>query len=323
MKRKTLLLINSSQVLLDLTRKILERAGYSVRCAVGSTVAKELLMDYTPDGIILENDLPDGSGLDYCRELRKECAVPIMFLSKSKDDQQPAMQAGANYFLKKPFDYEVMKDQLNLMLNDDTIVSTFASDDETAEDYPEQSPPIGPAQAAEVIRRRRAPGVKRGILAIASVICIAVVLAGFVLINKWLSNPADYYRILDDQTPLAEFPLQGIDGNAKKFTGEAKVIVIPVVNDVTILAGAKEAKIHLLNPADNACYLAFKIVIEGSEDVLYSSNLIEPGMYLEEITLSRGLARGEYRATMEIRAYSLEDIIETNNFSVKFHIKVN
>ena len=47
MQKRSILLINSSQVLMDITKKILERAGYSVRCAVGLAVARELLADFT------------------------------------------------------------------------------------------------------------------------------------------------------------------------------------------------------------------------------------------------------------------------------------
>ena len=114
--RKTILLIDSSQVLMNITKRILEREGYSVRCAVGYAGAKELLMDYMPNGIIIGKELPDGNGLDYCREIQNINNVPIMLLSNNKDDELPALQAGAADFLKKPFDYEIMKARVKVMM---------------------------------------------------------------------------------------------------------------------------------------------------------------------------------------------------------------
>ena len=117
MQKKTLLIIDNSQVLMDLTKRILERIDYSVRCAYGIAGAHELLMDYTPDGIMLEKDLPDGCGFEFCRELRKARDIPIMCFSGSKEDEAQAKSAGANDFLKKPFDFEIMKIRLNAMMD--------------------------------------------------------------------------------------------------------------------------------------------------------------------------------------------------------------
>lgn len=116
MPEKKLLLINNSHVLMEITKKILEREGYTVRCASGLAGAREQLIDFTPDGIVTESELPDGNGLCFCRELRSEIDVPIMLLSNIREDELPALQAGANDFLKKPFDYEILKARINVML---------------------------------------------------------------------------------------------------------------------------------------------------------------------------------------------------------------
>jgi DNA-binding response OmpR family regulator len=49
---------------MDTVRRIPERAGYSVRLAAGIAGARERFDDFTPDGVILENELPDGDGLE-------------------------------------------------------------------------------------------------------------------------------------------------------------------------------------------------------------------------------------------------------------------
>ena len=114
---KSILLVNGSEVLMSITQKILVRAGYSVKCALGISGALEQLVDYSPDMIIIGDDLPDGSGLELCDRLRKESPVPIMFTSGSKEDELPALRAGASDFLKRPFDYEVFKARISVLLN--------------------------------------------------------------------------------------------------------------------------------------------------------------------------------------------------------------
>jgi DNA-binding response OmpR family regulator len=101
---------------MEMVRRILERAGYSVRLAVGIAGAREWFDDFTPDGVILENELPDGNGLGLLRELRKKNNVPVLFMSGDREDELPSLKAGANDFLKKPCDYGVMIARLDIML---------------------------------------------------------------------------------------------------------------------------------------------------------------------------------------------------------------
>ena len=126
---RTLLTIGDSQALMEKTKKILERSGYSVRSAVDIAEARKQLMDYIPDGVILENELSDGNGIEFCRELRETSDVPVMFLSGCKDDELTALQVGADDFLKKPFDYDVLKARLKIMLNVKTYLSVPKSED--------------------------------------------------------------------------------------------------------------------------------------------------------------------------------------------------
>ena len=102
---------------MDLTKKILERSGYAVRCVCGFSEARRQLMDLSPDGIILEGELSDGSGMGLCRELNARNGAQIMFISDCKDDELYALQAGASDYLKRPFDYELMKARIGIMLS--------------------------------------------------------------------------------------------------------------------------------------------------------------------------------------------------------------
>ncbi|MCL2159339.1 MAG: response regulator, partial [Oscillospiraceae bacterium] len=114
--KKTVLLINNSQVFMDLTKRVLERAGYAVRCAAGDSEAHEQMEEFVPDAIILDSDLPEG--FECFQSPIMETPVPMMILSSDKNCELQALQSGAVDFMKKPFDFEIMKARLALMLKE-------------------------------------------------------------------------------------------------------------------------------------------------------------------------------------------------------------
>jgi DNA-binding response OmpR family regulator len=98
-------------------KRILEREGYRVRCADSLACARAMYTELRPDGIILGKEAKDGSGLDYCRELRGISDLPIMFCSGDRADELAAFRCGASDFLKMPYDYDVLKARIYVMLS--------------------------------------------------------------------------------------------------------------------------------------------------------------------------------------------------------------
>ena len=83
----------------------LRGAGYEVTTA---TTAAEALTEAAlrvPDAIILDLVLPDGSGIDVCRELRTWTAAPIIVVSAvgQESEKVAALDAGADDYVTKPF----------------------------------------------------------------------------------------------------------------------------------------------------------------------------------------------------------------------------
>jgi len=71
--------------------------------------ARELTRHNYYDLFILDNWLPGGSGIDFCRLLREDGAVvPILFYSAAAHDHSraDAMEAGATDYLVKPNDWD-------------------------------------------------------------------------------------------------------------------------------------------------------------------------------------------------------------------------
>jgi two-component system KDP operon response regulator KdpE len=71
-----------------------------------------------PDAVILDLVLPDGSGIDVCRELRTWTRVPIVILSAVGDESEKvaALDAGADDYVTKPFGGEELLARLRAVL---------------------------------------------------------------------------------------------------------------------------------------------------------------------------------------------------------------
>jgi two-component system, OmpR family, KDP operon response regulator KdpE len=92
------------QILRALTTN-LRGAGYEVARAATAEEALAAAATRPPDAVVLDLVLPDGSGVDVCRELRTWSSVPIVILSAIGEEGQKvaALDAGADDYVTKPF----------------------------------------------------------------------------------------------------------------------------------------------------------------------------------------------------------------------------
>ena len=121
---KTILLVEDNVKLLEINRRMLEMRGYSVQTASNLQEARNILSriaepsDSRPDVVVLDIMLPDGSGIDFCREIRGSLELPILFLSilSDKNDIVSALRAGGDDYLSKPFDFDVLEARIETLL---------------------------------------------------------------------------------------------------------------------------------------------------------------------------------------------------------------
>ena len=84
--------------------------GFEARCVQDFLKVSEEFSEFSPHLVLLDIMLPFYNGYHWCGELRKLSNVPIIFLSSASDNMNivMAMNMGADDFIAKPFDMEVL-----------------------------------------------------------------------------------------------------------------------------------------------------------------------------------------------------------------------
>jgi cyclic di-GMP phosphodiesterase len=107
MKHLRILVIDDDLALCEIMRTALELEGIEVDEAHHVVEADRILLERTPDAIVLDIGLPGIDGLFYCTRLRENPTtrrVPIIAISGSSNARDQALAAGATSFVQKPFD---------------------------------------------------------------------------------------------------------------------------------------------------------------------------------------------------------------------------
>jgi DNA-binding response OmpR family regulator len=101
----SILLVEDDETLASGLSFALEREGYGVACARTRAETERLLQRQGFDLLILDVMLPDGSGFDICRAVRRRSPVPIIFLTARDEevDVVRGLDLGADDYVAKPF----------------------------------------------------------------------------------------------------------------------------------------------------------------------------------------------------------------------------
>lgn len=110
--KSSVLIVDDNETILRLFRRQLTLAGYDVESASTLAAAREAAAGRRFDAVLLDLNLPDGSGLDYVGELRQVNPSTAIVVITGHGDVQVAVEAmrrGADNFLTKPVDMEALK----------------------------------------------------------------------------------------------------------------------------------------------------------------------------------------------------------------------
>jgi two-component system response regulator VicR len=96
----------------------LEREGFTVLTARSVGEARELFGKNKVDLVVLDVALPDGDGFQFCREIRKQSDVFIIFLTACDQEVDIVMgyDLGADNYITKPFSVSVMVSKIKAVL---------------------------------------------------------------------------------------------------------------------------------------------------------------------------------------------------------------
>ncbi|HIW58190.1 MAG TPA: response regulator transcription factor [Firmicutes bacterium] len=96
----------------------IEKQGFELEVARTAKEAERSWADGKFDLVLLDVSLPDGSGFDICREIRRTSKVPIIFLTASDEeiDVVTGLEIGGDDYITKPFKLAVLISRINAVL---------------------------------------------------------------------------------------------------------------------------------------------------------------------------------------------------------------
>lgn len=100
-----LLLVEDEAGIADILRMAMDDAGHHLEHAPTLREARRRLGERSFDAILLDLTLPDGNGVELCREVRSTSTVPILILTarRSEVDRVVGLELGADDYVVKPF----------------------------------------------------------------------------------------------------------------------------------------------------------------------------------------------------------------------------
>ncbi len=137
--RPTILMVEDEESITEPLVEALDREGFETSVAGTVAGALEQARREPPDLVLLDVMLPDGSGYDVCRELRRDSDVPIIMLTArgEETDRVVGLELGADDYVVKPFSAREVVARIRAVLR-----RSGGRDEEDA--------PAGPLEVAEL-----------------------------------------------------------------------------------------------------------------------------------------------------------------------------
>ncbi|MEX0951505.1 MAG: sigma-54 dependent transcriptional regulator, partial [Gammaproteobacteria bacterium] len=136
--------------------KRLERSGYKTMIAGDLKTAVKRQQDFSPDLILLDMRLPDGSGLDFLADLRNKqqsnVAVLVMSAYGELEDAVAAMKLAASDYLKKPVDLDELLINVEKVLAKEELNRKLSYSSKRESHAVESVDFLGECQALQTVR---------------------------------------------------------------------------------------------------------------------------------------------------------------------------
>lgn len=111
---KSCLVVDDSRVVRKVARRILEDLHFFIEEAADGKLALDACLKKMPDVVLLDWNMPVMNGIEFLRELRRMPggAKPVVVFCTTENDLQhiqEAIGAGANEYIMKPFDGDILE----------------------------------------------------------------------------------------------------------------------------------------------------------------------------------------------------------------------
>lgn len=161
---------------------------------------------------------------------------------------------------------------------------------------------------------------------------IVIILLVLTLIAGGVFMGINWNNWFGDKTPVAVIDAGAMDWDDSKLPNndkdttpnkeKGKGIVIPGYPYIELPKDTKNVQVVLLNPKGNPCYFTFEIVLKDTDETIYTSKHVPPGKAVTDLTLSKALSEGSYKATIKITTNSLSDMSPMNGANLETELIV-
>ena len=123
---KRILIVDDDIELLEIMEEALTYYGFNVKAVLNASGIMNIIYDFKPDIILLDNVLPGERGVDVCAKVRRDKVftdLPVILITA-----YPELDPSGyfNFLLHKPFDLDILVEKINELLEDvkkDELVS--------------------------------------------------------------------------------------------------------------------------------------------------------------------------------------------------------
>lgn len=114
----TILIIEDDKVLNKGVTFALKKEGYKIISAYNMEEGKNAILQNEIDFLLLDINLPDGSGLDLCSNITGKMDFPIVFFTANdtEEDMIKGFECGCDDYISKPFSMDVLKLKISAIL---------------------------------------------------------------------------------------------------------------------------------------------------------------------------------------------------------------
>jgi len=118
----SILIIDDSSTNIRLVSKMIEHLGHKIHIAKDGVQALKLLTKLKPSVILLDIQMPHMDGFECCQRIKSvasRATIPVIFMSGSHDEHDigKARLIGAQAYVTKPIDAEVLINEINFQLS--------------------------------------------------------------------------------------------------------------------------------------------------------------------------------------------------------------